>query len=194
MPDKPDLATRYQDLLKQYLALEQYLQTRETEVEQLREGLETAQHTLEAMNANSTAATSQSAAPAPTSVSGNSTQDVAGASVPVGLIEWVDTVFIKLVERETGMTTRWCRRWPEHPEAVLRLTALWEDRTNIVDPESKTDLSSWLRWSVDSHMPKLMDQAGPFRECDDNSHVPAIHLPTTTATETKAADAEGTAK
>ena len=85
--------------------------------------------------------------------------------------EWVDDVLAHLVEIRTGAATRWCPRWQEHPEAVLRLTAIRADYDNcLANPQ--LGISGWLRTSVDHHLPKLTAGQGPFSGCTATDHEP----------------------
>jgi hypothetical protein len=64
-----------------------------------------------------------------------------------------------------GRHLTWCPSWWKHPEAVLRLTALWRSWEHLrLDPA--TGLSVWLRDHADHHMRVLMDpELGPFKGC-----------------------------
>ena len=94
----------------------------------------------------------------------------------VSLVQWVDDVFANLVEVRTGAATRWCPRWPEHPEATLRLTALRQDYDNCLG-NPQLGISGWLRTSVDHHLPRLTDGQGPFAGCTATDHEPPPVLP-----------------
>lgn len=59
----------------------------------------------------------------------------------------------------------WCPQWWRHPEAVLRLSALWrgfEEQRR----QPGTAMSAWIRDHLDHHLPLLMDaDRGPLRGC-----------------------------
>ena len=95
------------------------------------------------------------------------------------LAQWVDDEFAHLVEIRTGAATRWCLRWSEHPEAVLRLTAIREDYDNCLG-NPQLGISGWLRTSVDHHLPRLTDGQGPFSGCTTTDHEPPPVLPAST--------------
>ena len=69
-----------------------------------------------------------------------------------------------------GRTATWCPQWWAHPEAVLRLEALWRSWEYLrTDPA--LGMSVWLRDHADHHMPVLFDPAGPFKGCTpDKGH------------------------
>lgn len=74
----------------------------------------------------------------------------------------------------------WCPEWWRHPEAVVRLDAVWRAFESLrTDPA--TGISVWLRDHVDVHLPQLMNPKGPFRGCtakDGHSRWPLAALPT----------------
>lgn len=66
----------------------------------------------------------------------------------------------------TGNSFRWDAEWWRHPEAVLRLDALWRAWEHLrLDPA--TGISVWLRDHADHHMPILLSDIGPFRAATD---------------------------
>ena len=70
-----------------------------------------------------------------------------------------------------GRHLTWCPSWWKHPEAIMRLTALWRSWEHLrLDPA--TGLSVWLRDHADHHMRVLMDpELGPFKGCTpDRGH------------------------
>jgi hypothetical protein len=63
-----------------------------------------------------------------------------------------------------GRSLTWCPRWEQHPEAVVRLEALWRSWEHLrLDPA--LGISVWLRDHLDHHYPILLDPHGPFRGC-----------------------------
>ncbi|WP_234391494.1 DUF4913 domain-containing protein, partial [Nocardia suismassiliense] len=58
----------------------------------------------------------------------------------------------------------WCPRWREHPEAVLRLTALWKAREHL-RTRGAVGMSAWWLDHVGPHMRRLLDPNGPFKYC-----------------------------
>lgn len=63
-------------------------------------------------------------------------------------------------------TAVWCPQWWRHPEAVLRLSALW-NTYEYLQREETTGLSVWWLEHADCHMPKLLDPQGPFKYCSE---------------------------
>lgn len=72
---------------------------------------------------------------------------------------------------------RWTKRWWAHPEAVMRLTALWHRFEYLVKHEPATYLETFLRVHSDYHMRVLMAPDGIF---DDSKRedVESLPLPT----------------
>ena len=70
----------------------------------------------------------------------------------------------------TGRSLAWCPEWWRHPEAAVRLTALWrgfEQRRT----EPGDSMSAWMRDHLEHHMRILNDPAGPLKGCsDDRGH------------------------
>jgi hypothetical protein len=75
-----------------------------------------------------------------------------------------------------GGPVAWCPRWWEHPNAVLRLTALWRAwETLRLEPAG---MSAWWVGHYDAHMRALLDaDRGPFYRCT-KAHQSAEALPT----------------
>ena len=162
--DLQKMAKRVKGLADQLAAREQAVLTLQAELESaqdhaaaLQDRLDLTEHTAQAGGA--AAATHE---------------DPTSAEQSVG--EWVDDVLAHLVEIRTGAATRWCPRWQEHPEAVLRLTAIRADYDNcLANPQ--LGISGWLRTSVDHHLPKLTAGQGPFSGCTATDHEPPPTLP-----------------
>lgn len=70
-------------------------------------------------------------------------------------------------ERSNGDDAfRWAAEWWRHPEAQVRIEALWRSFEALrTDPG--TGLSVWLRDHADHHVPILLSQTGPFRNAKD---------------------------
>ena len=60
---------------------------------------------------------------------------------------------------------RWTGRWWAHPEAVLRLSALWMRYEQLRQAEPATYIETFLRNHGDYHMAKLMAPEGAFDDC-----------------------------
>lgn len=75
----------------------------------------------------------------------------------------------------------WCPDWWRHPEAVVRLEAMWRSLESLRQ-DGATGISVWLRDHADVHMAQLLSPAGPFRGCtakDGHAKEPLAPLPVT---------------
>ena len=73
-------------------------------------------------------------------------------------------------EVRTGGPVTWCASWWAHPEAVLRLTALWR-AWEALRLEPATGMSNWWTLHFDPHMRLLLDaERGPFACCTRGQH------------------------
>ena len=76
-------------------------------------------------------------------------------------------VFAPVFGRHEGAGARWCVRWWDHGEAVLRLEALWRSWEALrLDPV--LGMSRWLRDYLDPQLAILTSATGPFQSC--NTH------------------------
>lgn len=85
------------------------------------------------------------------------------------LEEWVHFYFLPLFRRVEGGENKWCRTWWKHTEAIARLDALWRAWESLRLDE-QTGMSTWFRDHADHHVPLLMSQNGPFRQCKGETH------------------------
>lgn len=116
--------------------------------------------------------------PAAGGPAGQPADDVAAAGpVCADVGEWVDLVFRPTFSRPFGGDLRWCPRWQEHDEAVLRLEALWRAWEQLrLDPTM--GMATWLRDHLDPQLAVLFSQRGPFARCTTDRHeVPPV-IPT----------------
>lgn len=83
-------------------------------------------------------------------------------------------------------STKWCRKWYLHAEAVSRLDALWRayEAMRVGDP---TGMAVWWRDYADPLMASLISTSGTFAGCDArrDQHTPmptwgADHAPPVT--------------
>jgi len=65
-------------------------------------------------------------------------------------------------------TFRWDAEWWRHPEALVRLEALWR-AFEALRTDPGLGMSVWLRDHADHHMPILLSKFGPFRRSDDRN-------------------------
>lgn len=96
------------------------------------------------------------------------------------LTEFVEEMIIGVFMRPTGERKQfhWAADWWRHPEAVLRLDALWRSWEHLrLDPA--TGMSVWLRDHADYHLAILMSPDGPFGKSEDSSqhNQPLPHEP-----------------
>jgi hypothetical protein len=70
-----------------------------------------------------------------------------------------------------GAELAWCPEWYKHPEALIRMEAMWRSWEHL-RLEPALGMSSWWLNHADPHMRVLMDTKGPFKKCaHDNRHV-----------------------
>lgn len=94
---------------------------------------------------------------------------VAADQDEVRLGEWVETFLAVTFTRSLGGEHRWCARWAEHPEAVLRLRALREALV-VLRSDSPIGEAIWLRDHLDPQLAVLLSARGPFALCSQNRH------------------------
>ena len=95
--------------------------------------------------------------------------------------EWVDGYLLVMYRRAvSGTATTWCAQWWRHPEAVVRLQALWR-AWEYLRLEPAMGMSVWLRDHCDQHMAQLLSADGPFKGCKPAQHSqrPLEPLPST---------------
>ncbi len=81
----------------------------------------------------------------------------------------------QVVRRRLGGHLTWCPEWYRHAEAVMRLTAMWEEWERARE-EGTT--SHWWLDHCDPHLAVLMSRDnGPFMACTEREHRPLGPLP-----------------
>ncbi|MFK5691351.1 DUF4913 domain-containing protein [Ornithinimicrobium sp. LYQ92] len=80
--------------------------------------------------------------------------------LPRFVSEWL----LQVYRRPLGQGRTWCPQWWEHPEAIVRLEALWRSWEHL-RLDAATGMSIWLRDHADHHMSVLLDEHGPFKGC-----------------------------
>lgn len=90
------------------------------------------------------------------------------------LESWVHEFFV-LTFGSAGRRRRWCDHWWDHPEAVLRLDALW--RTWEVTAQSSAGMSAWIHGDLDPSLTMIFHTDGPFSDCSDGVHRATQVLP-----------------
>lgn len=84
-------------------------------------------------------------------------------------VEWLASIWEQKISSQSIAT--WCPHWFEHPEAVLRLEAMWRSfEAARTDPLN--GMATWLRDIADYQMSQLTSGDGPFRRCRENGHRP----------------------
>lgn len=82
------------------------------------------------------------------------------------LVNWVDNFLRPTFAREVTATRPWCLYWPEHPEAVARLHALWLAYGQHLDEEAgPAGMAVWIRDILDHALLQLRTPDGPFTAC-----------------------------
>lgn len=85
------------------------------------------------------------------------------------LPDFVAHFLIKSYRRHIPAKNAWCKEWWKHPEATMRLSALWR-AWETLRLEPGTGMSVWWRDHADHHMAKLLASDGPFKGCTANEH------------------------
>jgi hypothetical protein len=71
---------------------------------------------------------------------------------------------------------RWCPCWAEHPEAVLRLEALWRSWETL-RLDAHLGIATWLTSFLDPLVTALTGRRGPFAQCGSGRHQEQAALP-----------------
>ncbi|MFG1911590.1 DUF4913 domain-containing protein [Kribbella sp. NPDC048928] len=91
------------------------------------------------------------------------------------LESWVHEFFVLTFGRPPEQA-RWCAQWWDHPEAVLRLDALW--RTwEVASLDPVHGVANWISSHLDPNLAQLFSAAGPFARCAEGRHIPTPVLP-----------------
>jgi hypothetical protein len=86
---------------------------------------------------------------------------------------WTTGFFAQVYIRPVGGDLRWCRRWFEHAEAVIRLELLWRSwEAYRLRPLGAVDWHDIL----DRQLPVLLSDRGPFAACTPDRHEPTRPL------------------
>lgn len=72
-------------------------------------------------------------------------------------------------EVNEGATYAWCPEWYKHPEALIRMEAIWRAWEHL-RLEPALGVSTWWLNHADPHMRILMDKEGPFKKCAYDGH------------------------
>ena len=72
-------------------------------------------------------------------------------------------------EVNEGAAFAWCPEWYKHPEALIRMEAIWRAWEHL-RMEPALGISTWWLNHADPHMRVLMDKEGPFKKCAYDGH------------------------
>lgn len=77
-----------------------------------------------------------------------------------------DFFVVVAVRHDRPSSAKWCPKWWDHEEAVLRLEALW-DAFEALRLEPGTGMAVWIRDYLDPAVAALTHEVtSPFRGCD----------------------------
>lgn len=82
---------------------------------------------------------------------------------------WVIDYLLQVFQRSYGGELRWCVQWREHPEATLRLEAMWR-AWEVLQAQEGLGLSVWLLSHFDPNFLVLTSRTGPFARCTPDRH------------------------
>jgi hypothetical protein len=87
------------------------------------------------------------------------------------LQDFVEDYLLVIYRRGTsGHQRTWCAQWWRHPEAWIRLDALWRS-WEYLRLDRGTGMSVWIRDHADPHMNVLLSpDHGPFFGCKPDEH------------------------
>lgn len=85
------------------------------------------------------------------------------------LESWVTEFFTPTFRRTFGGEFRWCPRWQDHPEAVLRLDALWRAHESLRS-DGPLGMATWFTHFLDPQLAVLLGRGGPFGQCGTDRH------------------------
>lgn len=102
---------------------------------------------------------------------------------PAELIMWVEGDFQDFLTGMGKAESRWCARWVEHPDAVHRLAAMYDEwQLMLLRVKGAPTLHAFVREVLDYHMPHLVGKEfGVFAKCGVDGHEPHRRLDTDTA-------------
>lgn len=85
---------------------------------------------------------------------------------------WVKNYLTVVYWRRVGTRHIWCPRWKAHPEAVVRIEAMWRawEKMRLDDP--MLGIATWFVEIGDPMMDRILDPDGPFKGCTAERHRP----------------------
>jgi len=84
--------------------------------------------------------------------------------------EWVEHYLSLVYWRRLGTRHTWCSQWWLHPEAVVRLEAMWRAWEKMRREDPMTGIARWFIDVCDPMMRELLDPDGPFKGCIETRH------------------------
>ncbi len=86
-------------------------------------------------------------------------------------VEFFVELFAQSYVREVneGAAFAWCPEWYKHPEALIRMEAIWRAWEHL-RLEPALGISTWWLNHADPHMRVLTDKEGPFKKCAYDGH------------------------
>ncbi|MBC3762600.1 DUF4913 domain-containing protein [Quadrisphaera oryzae] len=91
------------------------------------------------------------------------------------LDSWVADYMCATFSRPLGGEFRWCSKWREHREAVVRLDALWCS-WKALSRDPSLGLSTWLHNFLDPQLIVLLSSRGTFSGCSSERNEPGAAL------------------
>ena len=85
-------------------------------------------------------------------------------------VEWVEGYLAVVYWRRLGPRYIWCRYWWAHPEAVVRLEAMWRAWEKMRREDPLAGIAKWFVEIGDPMMRELFDPDGPFKGCNETRH------------------------
>lgn len=82
---------------------------------------------------------------------------------------WVHDYFRTIFWRPVGGESRWCSQWRQHPEAIVRLDALWRS-WKALRGDQALGMSTWLIQFLDPQLNALLSARGTFARCTTRRH------------------------
>lgn len=83
---------------------------------------------------------------------------------------WVTGWLAPMIRRPFTRDMTWCPQWWQHPEAILRLEALWRAWEHLRQ-EGTVGMSVFVRDHLDPHLGFLLNrELSPFAKCSRDGH------------------------
>lgn len=80
--------------------------------------------------------------------------------------EWFTEYWSWVYRRSLGRSTAlWCECWWAHPEAVIRVEALWRSWEAARQADPMSGIATWMVNTADPMMSQLLSPEGPFKAC-----------------------------